>query len=551
MSYRALYRQYRPATFGEVIGQDHITTILRNQVKAGQAAHAYLFSGTRGTGKTSTAKILARAVNCLNPQAGEPCGSCAACLRTALENVDIVELDAASNNGVEDVRAILDKVRYTPLELRTKVYIIDEAHALSANAFNALLKTLEEPPPHVMFILATTEPQRIPATILSRCQRFDFRRLSIAQMTAHMAAVLKSVGARMDEEGLQAIARAAEGGMRDALSLMDQCLSFCGNQVAAADVYAVLGSMDGAFLYTMADALIDSDPARALALLDQVVREGRDLRVFVHDLALHLRALLIAKLCGHCSDILDCTEDAMARYLAQAQRAGEERLLRAGELLLSAEACLKNLILPRVLIESVLVRIARPEEERTLEDLLERVEALERKAAQPAAAPSALTPAKEERISPFSAPAEAEKPAGAHGSPAPADLPPWAEQKDEEPPPPGPPPLREGTTAAPVAAGSPAAIWSGVAALLDKDNKSVAIMARAAKRYSLSAGVLEVGFDSPVFHAALTKPANLALVTGFLEKVAPGLALKLTQGGGPGELEQRARALFGDALKIE
>lgn len=548
MSYRALYRQYRPATFAEVIGQEHITTILRNQVKAGQTAHAYLFSGTRGTGKTSTAKILARAVNCLEPVEGEPCGRCAACLHTAQENVDIAELDAASNNGVEDVRAILDKVRYTPLELRTKVYIIDEAHALSSNAFNALLKTLEEPPSHVMFILATTEPQRVPATIISRCQRFDFHRLSIAQMTGHLAKVVESVGAHIDEEGLQAIARAAEGGMRDALSLADQCLSFCGDRVSAADVYAVLGSMDGEFLYTMADALIDSDPARALALLDQVVRDGRDLRVFVHDLALHLRALLIAKLCGHCSDILDCTEDAMARYLNQAGRAGETRLLRANELLIAAESRLKNLALPRVLIESTLVRIARPEDEKTLDDLLERVEALEKRPIQ--AAP----------VQAVSGPQAAQPKAEKAHRPAQADTPPWEDPEEEDIPLPEPPPLLEEDrpasiskiAASPTAAGEgPAALWARVAAMLDKDNKPMAIMARAAKRHSLSEGVLEVGFDSPVFHTALTKPANLAVITALLEQAAPGVALKLTQGGGPSELEQRARALFGDALKIE
>lgn len=351
----------------------------------------------------------------------------------------------------------------------------------------------------------------------------------------------------MDEEGLQAIARAAEGGMRDALSLADQCLSFCGDKVSAADVYAVLGSMDGEFLYTMADALIDSDPARALALLDQVVRDGRDLRVFVHDLALHMRALLIAKLCGHCSDILDCTEDAMARYLAQAGRAGEGRLLRANELLIAAESRLKNLALPRVLIESVLVRIARPEEEKTLDDLLERIEALERRPAQAAAAP---------QIARAEAP-RAQKPA------APADIPPWEEPEDEDAPPlPEPPPLPEEDVPAPitemrrapapaVAGNDPAAIWARVAALLDQDNKSVAIMARAAKRYSLSEGVLEVGFDSGVFHQALTKPATFTLLTRLLEQAAPGVGLRLTQGGGPSELEQRARALFGDALKIE
>lgn len=548
MGYRALYRQYRPATFSEVIGQDHITTILKNQVQAGQTAHAYLFAGTRGTGKTSTAKILARAVNCQQPQGGEPCGQCSACQRTQGDNVDIVELDAASNNGVEDIRSILDKVRYTPLELRTKVYIIDEAHALSPNAFNALLKTLEEPPGHVMFILATTEPQRIPATIISRCQRFDFHRLSIGDMTGRMQAVLESAGAVIDPEGLVAIARAAEGGMRDALSLADQCLSFCGDHVTAADVYAVLGSMDGEFLFSMADALLSSDSAKALTLLDQVIREGRDLRVFIHDLAMHMRALLLAKLCGHCSDILDCTEDAMKRYMAQAEKGGEVRLLRASEALLQAESRLKNMALPRVLVESVLVRIARPEEQRTVEDLVERIEALEQRpvaAAQPASVSRESQPVPQAQME---------------------DLPPW-ETPEEERPLPEPPPISNGDygtepppASQPVASGKPpqqpqakdgpAQIWAQVAGLLDQEYKSVAIMARAAKRFSLEGGALEVGFDSPVFCDALSKPANLALLTQMLQQVQPGTVLKLSKSGDD-PLASRGKALFGDAFRME
>ena len=548
MGYRALYRQYRPATFSEVIGQDHITTILKNQVQAGQTAHAYLFAGTRGTGKTSTAKILARAVNCQQPQGGEPCGQCSACQRTQGDHVDIVELDAASNNGVEDIRSILDKVRYTPLELRTKVYIIDEAHALSPNAFNALLKTLEEPPGHVMFILATTEPQRIPATIISRCQRFDFHRLSIGDMTGRMQAVLESAGAVIDPEGLVAIARAAEGGMRDALSLADQCLSFCGDHVTAADVYAVLGSMDGEFLFSMADALLSSDSAKALTLLDQVIREGRDLRVFIHDLAMHMRALLLAKLCGHCSDILDCTEDAMKRYMAQAEKGGEVRLLRASEALLQAESRLKNMALPRVLVESVLVHIARPEEQRTVEDLVERIEALEQRpvaAAQPASVSRESQPVPQAQME---------------------DLPPW-ETPEEERPLPEPPPISEEAYGAeqpprsqpafqnklsqkPQAKEGPAQIWAQVADLLDQDHKSVAIMARAAKRFSLEGGALEVGFDSPVFCDALSKPSNLALLTQMLQQVQPGTVLKLSKSGDD-PLASRGKALFGDAFRME
>ena len=378
MSHRALYRQYRPATFSEMIGQEHITTILKNQVKSGTTAHAYLFAGTRGTGKTSAARILARAVNCDAPVDGEPCGRCRSCKISAGECADIIELDAASNTGVDDMRDIIEKARFMPLELKHKVYIIDEAHALSANAFNALLKTLEEPPPHVTFILATTEPHRIPATIISRCQRMDFHRLGVSDMVKRTEEVLQRENAHIERDGLLAIARAAEGGMRDCLSLADQCLSFCGNKVSTQDVYSVLGSMEDGFLFDMAEAVLSSDPARALELLDQVVRDGRDLKVFLHDLTQHMRSLLLTKLCGHCSDILDCTEDSMKRYEEQAKEAGETRLLRCSELLLQAEGRLRTVTMPRALIESTLVRISRPEEKRTMDDLMERIEVLER-----------------------------------------------------------------------------------------------------------------------------------------------------------------------------
>ena len=330
MEYRALYRKYRPATFAEVVGQEHITTTLQNQIAAGHVAHAYLFCGTRGTGKTSTAKIFARAVNCLSPEHGEPCGRCETC-RLSLDpgNPDIVEIDAASNNSVDDVRALIEKAHYAPLNLKVRVFIIDEAHMLTASAFNALLKTLEEPPAHILFILATTEPQKLPATIISRCQRFDFHRLSVRDIAATLRDVLARAGASIDEEGLLLIARTADGGMRDALSLADQCLAFCGNSVCARDVYDVLGSMEQGFLFDMAGALLGGDAARVLHMLDGIVRGGRDLTVFCQDLAAHLRALLLAGTCGRCEELLDCTADAMDRYLAQAKDAPRAWLLRA------------------------------------------------------------------------------------------------------------------------------------------------------------------------------------------------------------------------------
>ena len=376
MAYSALYRRFRPEKFGEIIGQPHITTILLNQIRSGRVAHAYLFSGSRGTGKTSTARILAKAINCLDPQDGEPCGKCAAC--TAENSVDIIEMDAASNSRVEEMRALIERAEFAPLDLKTKVYIIDEAHMLTKNASNALLKTLEEPPSHVVFILATTEPQALPATIVSRCQRFEFHRLRVPEMVDSLKRSLASIDAHIDEEGLIAIARAAEGGMRDCLSIADQCLSFCGGNVTADDVMSVLGSMDSGFLAKCADALIDSDPAAVLKRVDEVVRSGRDLGVFALDLAAHFRALLLTKILGDCRDILDCTDEMMSDYAKQASRISKERASRAVEELMKLQLDLKLVTTPRTLLESALLRIVRPEDSGSVLAIADRVNELER-----------------------------------------------------------------------------------------------------------------------------------------------------------------------------
>lgn len=361
MAYSALYRKFRPEKFGQIIGQPHITTILLNQIRSGRVAHAYLFSGSRGTGKTSTARILAKAINCLSPENGEPCGKCAVC--RAENSVDIIEMDAASNSRVEEMRALIERAEFAPLELKTKVYIIDEAHMLTKNASNALLKTLEEPPAHVVFILATTEPQALPATIVSRCQRFEFHRLSVSDMVGSMKNSLATIGAHIDEEGLIAIARAAEGGMRDCLSIADQCLSFCGGRVSADDVMSVLGSVNTGLLIRMADAVIDSDAASILRYVGEVVSSGRDLGVFALDMASHFRALLLVKICGDCRDILDCTDEMMHDYKQQAARISKERAERAVEELLKLQQDLKLVTTPRTLVESTLLRIIRPGEE--------------------------------------------------------------------------------------------------------------------------------------------------------------------------------------------
>lgn len=375
MAYSALYRKFRPERFGQIIGQPHITTILLNQIRSGRVAHAYLFCGSRGTGKTSTARILARAINCLSPVDGEPCGKCAAC--TAENPVDIIEMDAASNSRVEEMRALIERAEFAPLELKTKVYIIDEAHMLTKNASNALLKTLEEPPAHVVFILATTEPQMLPATIVSRCQRFEFHRLSVTDMVDSMKHSLGTIGAHIDDGGLIAIARAAEGGMRDCLSIADQCLSFCGDNVSEDDVLSVLGSVNTGFLYRMADAIIASDSASVMRCVGDVVTGGRDLGVFALDLAAHFRALLLTKICGDCRDILDCTAEAMNEYKEQASRISKERAERAVEELLKLQLDLKLVATPRTLLESTLLKICHPESSEELMSISDRVSVLE------------------------------------------------------------------------------------------------------------------------------------------------------------------------------
>ena len=378
MEYQALYRKYRPNTFDSVIGQEHITAILKNQIETGHTSHAYLFSGIRGTGKTSTAKILARAVNCLHPVNGEPCMECEACTVAADANVDVIELDAASNNGVDDMRSLIEKAVFAPVRMKKKVYIIDEAHMLSTSAFNALLKTLEEPPAHIMFILATTEPHKIIPTITSRCQRFDFRRLKNADIISRLKTVLADAGAHIDDEGLSTIARKANGGMRDALSLADQCISFCGNNVTAADVYHILGSADFDSVYSLCDMLIKGDAKAAIELLSELVT-GRDMPVLVQDITSHFRALMLTKTCGDCTDILDCTDEDMRRLREQAKTGSDERILRALDILSGVQTQIKYYPQPRILIETAFVRICRPDFEADTVSLTDRIDVLEKK----------------------------------------------------------------------------------------------------------------------------------------------------------------------------
>ncbi len=577
MSYQALYRRFRPQRFEDVKGQEHITTILKNQVESGRYAHAYLFSGSRGTGKTSVARIFARAVNCLSPINGEPCGTCDACRRTLAEDaVDIIEIDAASNTGVDDMRALLEKVRFTPLQLKYKVYIIDEVHMLSNAASNALLKTLEEPPAHILFLLATTEPQKILPTVISRCQRFDFHRLSLSAMVGVLRGVLQGAGAEMEDGGLFAIARAADGGMRDALSLADQCLAFCGGHVTERDVYDVLGSMQQDVLFDMADALLTGDPGRALTQFDGIVRSGRDMGVFTQDLAQHMRALLLAKTCGDCRELLDCTLETMERYRKQAESASQERLLRALELITKAQGDLKWLRQPRVLLEAMLVRICRPEDESALLALQERLAGLEAKLNVVAVSSSSVAAPQPVQAQP--APAERPAPVG--------DAPPWDMPDDLVPPPEEPAfygdvayeapapqtPAAQRTPTAPAKpvaqpAAKPAAVrpaagsgafdpaWDALKALLQKQNLSLYVMAIAAHSAVREGTVLTAMFPplQASHAAALNIPRHQEILKTLLQTVEPDLQLRIAvrqkPTNDPKTLE--LQRMFGDKLHIE
>ena len=398
MSYQALYRRYRPARFSDFVGQEAVIRTLKSQVMSGRIAHAYLFCGTRGTGKTSAAKVFARAVNCQHPQDGEPCGTCDVCRALQEESsLDILEIDAASNNGVDEIRDLREKVKYPPQTGRYRVYIIDEVHMLSAGAFNALLKTLEEPPAHVVFILATTEPQKLPATILSRCQRFDFRRIPAEQIVSRLRVALSEDGIAAEDAALARIARAAEGGMRDAWSILDMCLGYAqeqGGGVTDALVVHVLGAADRQTLFRFADALISADAALALSLIDEMMRMGREVQVFARDVSAHLRALMLADVCGeeHAAQLLDVAQEDAQAYVAQARRTSHTRLMRMLDLFLESESDMKWAAQPRFALEAAALRACAPEEELQLEALAARVDELERRLREGAVAVSQATP---------------------------------------------------------------------------------------------------------------------------------------------------------------
>lgn len=378
MEYLALYRRYRPVDFENLIGQDHIVKTLTNQIVSGRLGHAYLFTGTRGTGKTSAAKIFAKAVNCLSPINGSPCGKCQACKALSdPSNIDVVEIDAASNNGVNEIRELRENVQYQPVSCKYKVYIIDEVHMLTGAAFNALLKTLEEPPKHVIFILATTEVHKIPATILSRCMRFDFRLISTEKIAELISKIYDELGKKYDKEAVFALAKAGEGSIRDALSVADTALSFSSNKLTYDDVMEILGSSGDDLAYNFIRNIIIGNAGEVLETIDKLSSLGKSMGVLIKEISSMIRDLLVVKTCSNPNSILMLPENRFSALSEISSLTSEARLLRILEIFAQAENSLKFTNHPRVVFETSAIKATKPETDYNIDALLSRIKALE------------------------------------------------------------------------------------------------------------------------------------------------------------------------------
>lgn len=460
MSYRVFARKYRPKTFAEVVGQEHITRTLQNAIRQDRLAQAYLFVGPRGIGKTSTARILAKALNCQQGPTAEPCGTCPSCLEIAEgNNLDVLEIDGASNNGVDNIRDLRDNVQYTPSRGPYKIYLIDEVHMLSPGAFNALLKTLEEPPPHVKFLFATTEAQKLPATITSRCQRFDLRRIPDEKIAAHLLFIARSEGIQLEEAAAAAIARGADGGLRDAESMLDQLVAFCGQTITAADVLEVFGFTARETVAELASALLRLDLPGALRLVGEQDAQGKDLGRLLGDLIEYWRDLLVAR----------ASQSGPPELLEQASWATREKLLELLEHFAECEGRLRWATDKRMQADVAIIKAVHLLEQASLSDVLETIAEL--RDGRPA--PAVPRPDRASRRHSVSPPAPESTPKPAPRAPVPP-----AEPQESKPAPKlsDRPPLRaapaaSAPSAAEVPAASPQAVWESVSQELIVKNK--------------------------------------------------------------------------------
>lgn len=393
MSYTALYRKFRPDTFSGVVGQEHIVKTIKNQILSDRVSHAYLFCGTRGTGKTSTAKIFARAINCLSPKEGNPCNVCELC-QAALENrsMNVIEIDAASNNGVDNIREIREEVKYPPSQGKYKVYIIDEVHMLSSGAFNALLKTLEEPPAHVIFILATTDPQKVPPTILSRCQRFDFHRITTEQIAQTLAQYMDMEKISVQKDALHYIARLGSGSMRDSLSILDQCTAFYSNTTLTLHhVLDVVGAVDNSILFSMVEAILSKDAKGCMNFVEQIMLQGRDISQLVTELVVHFRNLLICITIEEAFSLLDVSSEEYEHLQSQSKTLSKEECMHLIHLFSQLQNDLKYASNERILLEVALLKLCSTIKEENLQAISAKLMALERKMAQPVFTPAPVS----------------------------------------------------------------------------------------------------------------------------------------------------------------
>lgn len=378
MAYTALYREWRPKTFYDVVGQEHITTTIKNQILNDRIAHAYLFCGTRGTGKTSTAKVFAKALNCLNIKDGEPCNECEMCIKIndGLA-IDVTELDAASNNGVDKIRDIIDDVKYPPQEAKYKVYVMDEVHMLSTGAVNAFLKTLEEPPRNVIFILATTDPQKLPITILSRCQRFDFKRINNKDIIERLRKIVTEQNVSVEDKSLALIARVSDGAMRDSLSILDQSIAMGDGAVKYESLINMLGLVTNEHLFTLTSAISNKNIERAMGIIDEVVYAGKDIYLFIKDLVGHYRNILMVKVTNNPEEVLDMAEENIALIKEQGARIRVEEVMRAIRILQEAEGNAKLSKQARLYLELATIQMCKVEYDTSNEIILARLNKLE------------------------------------------------------------------------------------------------------------------------------------------------------------------------------
>lgn len=394
MAYEVLARKWRPQTFEDVVGQEHITQTLQNAIKGDRLAHAYLFSGARGVGKTSVARILAKAINCVGSQPGIPCNSCHSCIEiTNGSSVDVQEIDGASNRGIDEIRDLRENIKYMPSSSKFRVYIIDEVHMLTLPAFNALLKTLEEPPPHVKFFFATTEPHKVPVTILSRCQQFDFKRIPLGQIVKQLEKIVREEGIEMSQTGMALIAREAEGSMRDAESLLDQVVSFAGPKVEDDKITDILGIIDRTLLFEASSAILKNSPRECLEIVDRIYNYGYDIKEFYRALMDQFRNLLVSLIATK-DDLLDLSDRDREEIIRQAQMAGLERLQQSLNLLIARETDLRFTFHPRLVLETIMIRLCRLVDDLSFDQLIKKLEALEKRLSVTSSSSDLIPPGK-------------------------------------------------------------------------------------------------------------------------------------------------------------